>query len=150
MPILEEKIPEGEVHTVATIITQVEESLEDAVEDDTHMAVVVVVTTSGLAIGMPDPTARMLPATIHVVIMEIHTHGKCAMAIPMGLIIGRGSRPEDRIPEAEDVEDSTEDVQMEVVGMTPTKMMPLVTMQAIWQLIMQPQSKQVRRVQPQR
>ena len=135
---------------VAAITTQVEDSLEDVVEDDTPLVVVVEVTTNGLAIGMPDLTARMLPATIHVLIMEMPTHGKCAMAIPMGLIIGRGSRPEDRIPEAEDVEDSTEDVQMEVVGMTPTKMMPLVTMQAIWQLIMQPQFKQVRRVRPQR
>ena len=135
---------------MAAIITQVEDSLEDVVEDDTPLVAVVEVTTNGLVPGVPDPTARMLPATTHVVIMAMHTHGRCAMAIPMGLIIGRGSRPEDRIPEAEDVEDSTEDVQMEVVGMTPTKMMPLVTMQAIWQLIMQPQSKQVRRVQPQR
>ena len=135
---------------MAAIITQVEDSLEDVVEDDTPLVVVVEVTTNGPAIGMPDPTAQMLPATIHVVIMEMHTHGRCAMAIPMGLIIGRGSRPEDRIPEAEAVVDSMEDVQMEVVGMTPTKMMPLVTMQAIWQLIMQPQLIQVRQVPPPR
>jgi hypothetical protein len=78
-----------------------------------------------------------------------HTWKMC-YGNPDGPIIGRGSRPKDRIPEAEDVEDSTEDVQMEVVGMTHTKMMPLVTMQAIWHLIMQPQFKQVRQVRPQR
>jgi hypothetical protein len=149
LPILEEKIPEAEVHMVAAIITQVEDSLEDAVEDDTHMAVVVVVITSGLAIGMQDPTAQMLQAMIHVDIMVMPTHGKCVMEILMDLIIGKDSRPEDRIPEAEVVVDSTADVQMEVVGMTPTKVMPLI-MQAIWQLIMQPQFKQVRQVRPPR
>jgi hypothetical protein len=149
LPILEEKIPEAEVHMVAAIITQVEDSLEDAVEDDTRMAVVVVVITSGLAIGMQDPTAQMLQAMIHVDIMVMPTHGQCVMEILMDLIIGKDSRPEDRIPEAEVVVDSTADVQMEVVGMTPTKVMPLI-MQAIWQLIMQPQFKQVRQVRPQR
>jgi hypothetical protein len=137
---------------VAAIITQVEHSQEAEVEVDTHMAVVVAPITRGLAIGLaiglPDQTAQILQVKIHVVIMVTHTHGRCVMPIPMGLTFGQDFRPEDKILEANDVEDSMEDVEMEVVQMTPTKMMPLVTMQAIWQLIMQPQFKQVRQVQP--
>jgi hypothetical protein len=148
--ILKERIPETEVlHTVAAISTLVEDSLEAEVEEDTHMDVLVAVAPKDLAIGMPGQTAIMLQVTIHVDIMKMHTHGKCAMEILTDPIIGQDSRPKDSIPEAEVVVDSTADVEMDVVRMTLTKMMPVI-MEAIWQLIMQPQLIQVRQVPPPR
>jgi hypothetical protein len=121
--ILEAVVPQAEITTMDAVTIQVEDvDIKDVLIKEEDVVRLINVQVH----GRRPITVAMMRRTIRVVITVMLTLGSSVMATLMDRIIGQGSLLERMEQQAVVAVDTVAVVEMEVIGMTPTKMKQLL------------------------